>query len=140
MKKEIKCIQHADDSTFPLRDKSSLEEAIQTIENFGNVSETKLNLSKTECILLGKLWNIIKEDTTIRNIKKKINTVKCLGIFERYNKTECNEKHGYVSWESSKKMDSWRIRKLTLFGKCQIINSSIVSKLLYVATIIENPD
>lgn len=68
MKKEIKCIQHADDSTFPLRDKSSLEEAIQTIENFGNVSETKLNLSKTECILLGKLWNIIKADTTIRNI------------------------------------------------------------------------
>lgn len=37
-------------------------------------------------------------------------------------------------------LDSWRTRKLTLFGKYQIINSLIVSKLLYVATILENPD
>lgn len=31
-------------------------------------------------------------------------------------------------------------RKLTLFGKCQIINSLIVFKLIYVATILESPD
>lgn len=36
-------------------------------------------------------------------------------------------------------LDSWRIRKLTIFGKSQIINSLNVSKLLYVATILEYP-
>lgn len=42
--------------------------------------------------------------------------------------------------EFEKILDSWRIRKLTIFGKCQIINSLIVSKLLYVATILEYPE
>lgn len=93
MEKEIKCIQHADDSTFPLRDITSLEKAIQIIENFGNVSGTKLNLSKTECIVLGELRNILKEDTTIKNIKININRVKCLSIYIGHNKIECNEKN-----------------------------------------------
>lgn len=141
MEKEIKCIQYADDSTFPLRDIRSLEKAIQIIENFGNVSGTKLNLSKTECIVLGEFRNILKEDTTIRNIKINTNTVKRLGIYIGHNEVECNEKNWLCKLrEFEKILDSWRTRKLTLFGKCQIINSLIVSKLLYVATILENPD
>lgn len=42
--------------------------------------------------------------------------------------------------EFEKILDSWRIRKLTIFGKCQIITSLIVSKLLYVATVLEYPE
>lgn len=124
MEKEIKYIQHADDSTFPLRDITSLEKAIQIIENFGNVSGTKLNLSKTECIVFGELKNILKEDTIIKNIKININTVKCLGIYIGHNKIECYEKKWLCELrEFEKILDSWRTRKLTLFGKCQIINS-----------------
>ena len=90
---------------------------------------------------MGELRNILNEDTTIKNIKININTVKCLGIYIGHNKIECNEKNWLCKLrEFEKILDSWRTRKLTLFGKCQIINSLIISKLLYVATILENPD
>ena len=98
MENEIKCIQHADDSTFPLKDKTSLMNAIQIIEKFGNISGTKLNLSKTECILLGELKNIFQDKTSIGNVKINLNAVKCLGIYIGHNKKECNEKKpGYVN-------------------------------------------
>lgn len=44
---EIKCIQHADDSTFPLKNTDFLEKTIDIIER-----ETKLNLSKTDLYLV----------------------------------------------------------------------------------------
>ena len=141
MENEIKCIQHADDSTFPLKDKTSLMNAIQIIEKFGNISGTKLNLSKTECILLGELKNIFQDKTSIGNVKINLNAVKCLGIYIGHNKKECNEKNWLCKLKEFEKiLDSWRSRRLTIFGKCQIINSLIVSKLLYVATILENPN
>lgn len=37
-------------------------------------------------------------------------------------------------------LDSWRSRKLTIFGKCQIINSLLISKILYTASILKNPE
>lgn len=43
--KEIKCIQHADNSTFPVKDEESLKHVIKIIEDFGSISGTKLNLS-----------------------------------------------------------------------------------------------
>lgn len=37
-------------------------------------------------------------------------------------------------------LDTWRTRKLPLFGKCQIIDSLIVYKLLYFATTLAETD
>lgn len=65
---EIKCIQHADDSTFPVKDIESLEHVVKIIENFGSVSGTKLNLSKTECIPLGVLKHTMEGETTHKGI------------------------------------------------------------------------
>lgn len=36
--------------------------------------------------------------------------------------------------------ESWKKRKLTIFGKCTIINTLAISKLIYVASILEIPD
>ena len=92
MEKEIKCIQHADDSTFPLKDVRSLQKAIDTIKNFGHVSGSKINMTKTECILLGNYKKQFKNDSHIHEIKININSIKSLGIYLGHNKTECNEK------------------------------------------------
>ena len=54
---DIKMIQHADDATLILRNENSLKTALTCIKNFGYISGLtfKLNINKTECILLGNL-------------------------------------------------------------------------------------
>ena len=39
-----------------------------------------------------------------------------------------------------KLFESWKKRKLTIFGKCCIINSLAISKLIYVASVLPLPD
>ena len=36
--------------------------------------------------------------------------------------------------------ESWKKRKFTLFGKCSVINSIALAKLIYIASILESPD
>ena len=51
MQKDIKNIQHADDITLALKDINSLNIAITTAEDFCKHADSKVNLSKTQCIL-----------------------------------------------------------------------------------------
>lgn len=46
-----KNVKHADDSTFALKNTDSLKKINDMLDQFGNTPETKLNVSKTECIL-----------------------------------------------------------------------------------------
>ena len=39
-----------------------------------------------------------------------------------------------------KLFESWKTRNLTLFGKCCIINTLAISKLIYVASLLNLPD
>lgn len=135
---KLKCIQHADDCTFPLKNVESLKDAIRIIEKFGRMSGTKLNVEKKKGILLGPLKNSLQY---VDSIKMTNNPVKSLGIFLGHDK-EANDEKNWLNKlkEFEKILDSWRIRKLTLFGKCTVINSLIVSKLLYLFTVLENPN
>lgn len=63
---KLKCVQHADDCTFPLKNVESLKDAIKIIEYFGRMSGTKLNIEKTEGILLGPLKNSLQYVDGIR--------------------------------------------------------------------------
>lgn len=66
--------------------------------------------------------------------------IKCLGIYLGHDKNGCNEKNWLCKLKEFEKiLDSWRSRKLTIFGKCQIVNYLILSKITYPATVLENP-
>lgn len=138
---EIKSIQHADDSTFPVKDIESLEHGVKIIENFGSVSETKLNLSKTECIPLGALKHTMEGETTLKGITINFEIIKCLGIYIwGIIKPKIRKETGYVNLRNLKKiLDSWRSRKLTIFGKCKVINSLLISKVLYTGYYFRKP-
>ena len=61
--------------------------------------------------------------TEVCNIKVNTNVVKCMGIFMSHNKIECYRKNGIDKSEELEKLfETWKKRKLTLFGKCEIIN------------------
>ena len=52
MEQEIKNIQHADGLTVTLKDTLSLKNTIETIHEFCAHAGSKINIAKTECILL----------------------------------------------------------------------------------------
>ena len=135
--KEFKTAQHADDLTVMLRNIMSLSHALDTIKEFCKHAGSKVNIEKTECILLGPL----KENfNNTFNIKVNTTCLKCLGIYLGHDKDECFKRN----WENTMKdmeklFESWKKRKLTIFGKCEIINTLAISKLIYIASILPLP-
>ena len=135
---DIKIVQHADDCTLSLKDELSMELAISEINMFSNVSGMKLNVSKTECILLGNLKNM---DVNTFGIKVNTNCLKTLGVYVGHDKELCY-RNNWIRCiaDMEKLLESWKTRNLTLFGKCCIINTLAISKLIYVASILNLPD
>ena len=74
---EIRNIQHADNLTI-------------TVHEFCNHAGSKININKTECILLGPLKEAYDE---ILGIKVTNKAVKCLGIYIGHDKEECYNKN-----------------------------------------------
>ena len=73
------------------------------------------------------------------NVAKQ--SVKCLGIFLGHNKEECYVNNWMKIYHQIEKLfESWKTRKLTIFGKCCLINSLAISKLIYKASILHLPN
>ena len=138
MNKEIKNVQHADDLTMALKDIDSLRNTIETVNNFCMHAGSKINISKTECILLGPLKGRYRN---IEGINVTDKAVKCLGIYLGHDKIECYNKNWMKIYHDTEKLfESWKKRKLSLFGKCCVINTLALSKLIYIASILTFQD
>ena len=134
---EVKSVQHADDLTASVKNDISLLETIKTVEEFCNHAGSKINITKTECILLGPLKG---QFDNIHGINVAKQSVKCLGIFLGHNKEECYVNNWMKIYHQIEKLfESWKTRKLTIFGKCCLINSLAISKLIYKASILHLP-
>ena len=57
---EIRNIQHADDLTITVQDKNSLSQALNTVHEFCKHAGSKMNINKTECILLVPINHMMK--------------------------------------------------------------------------------
>ena len=137
MEKEIKNIQHADDLTVALKDTLSLKKTLDTIHEFCSHAGSKINLAKTECILLGNLKGLYNE---LYGVKVNNKSIKVLGIHIGHDKNEYyNNNWTKVYNDMQKLFESWKRRKLTLFGKTCIINTLGISKLIYRASILQMP-
>ena len=138
MNTEIRLLQHADDASLPLLDVKSMENAIILINDFSKVSGMRLNMKKTEAILLGPLKN---RYTTLYDVKITNDPVRCLGIYIGHDIEKCYEKNWIEKIHKLEKMlNMWKKRKLTLFGKCSIINTLALTQLYYSAIILNYPN
>ena len=81
----LKITQLADDTTLFLKDQNEITHALHIVEEFGTFSGLKLNKSKTEGILIGRLKNNM--DTFIENIKFTTK-VKALGTYFGTDKSD----------------------------------------------------
>ncbi len=134
---EIKDSLYADDTTLLLADIESLGEAIRTVNKFSSVAGPKLNVDKTEGILLGPLKNTIN---AINGIKFTNDAIRCLGIYIGHDKNKCFNKNWTEKIEKIKLVfERWKNRNMTIFGKTLIIKSLASSLLIHSMSILETP-
>ncbi len=129
--REVKISQYADDGTLFLSDELQIEAAIKAIDEFAELSGTRLNISKTVRMFLG----IDKNRTgSVCGIHFPGSPIKCLGIYVGYDRRLCEESNWQNKLDSvSRLLRSWKVRKITLFGKVTVLKSSVLPKLSHVA-------
>jgi exonuclease III len=133
----VKTISYADDITCIVTSIDSIQKIIETYESFSNFSGIKLNVDKTELLVLGK---DLKKDKVKVNITYRGNSYALIeqdevcicGITFSNNKTiaykrNINEK--IVKLE--RQLDIWRQRNLTLEGKILIVKTFGLSQITY---------
>ena len=121
---EIKISQFADDTNLFCTDMILTENALVTVKNFSDISGLHLNVKK-----MGK-WETNK--TTPLNLKWLRCPVKVLGIYVSYDEKKKDEYNFMLKLRKLQtKLDVWRARHLTLFGRVLIIKSLGLSQLIY---------
>lgn len=136
---EHKISQYADDSTLVMTNLESIDHSLLIINEFSNYSSLRLNVDKSEIVLLGQLKLLAIE--TYANIKIQKSHIKCLGIYVGHNKLLCEQ----LNWENKisnleKILYTWGKRHLLIFGKVVIVNILGISKLVYNFTLLSVPE
>ncbi len=103
---EIKTSMYADDTSLLLSDLDSLKIAVDTVKEFSTVAGPKLNVEKTEGILLGPLKDSLAD---YYDIKFTNDAVRCLGIYIGHDKEQCHKKNWVDKTEKIRKiLEKWK--------------------------------
>ena len=134
---EIKLLLYADDITAILHDEEDAKRLLLYIKKIETISGLKVNQSKSEGMWLG----IKKKSNRKPLLIKWPPLIKILGISIGYNKqlqeeTNFREKINKIK----KKLNIWKQRDLTIYGKVLILKTFALSQLLYVASVFHVPD
>ena len=135
--KTYKISQYADDSVIILEDTDQTAPLLGRMKQFGELAGLKLNLNKTEIMLLGTLKGKHKN---IDNLEC-IDNIKSLGIYVWHDREYCigrNWTDKINKIESMLKM--WRERSLSLLGKILIIKALALPLVSFVALNSYTPD
>ena len=138
---ENKISQYADDTQIFLDgSEKSLKCALNTLDKFYKMSGLKMNIEKTKAIWIGAMSH--SNFKLCENIKLdwEKGPFKILGVNFTANVHDI-WKYNYkdVLGNVEKVLNSWRNRKLTLFGKVTIIKSLALSKFVHLFLALPNP-
>ena len=132
---EIKLSIFADDLTAFLKNKTSYDNLMNTLEQFEKCSGLKVNKDKTEAHWLGRYYD--NPPALLSDVKRVNKAIKILGIFFTYDDAlaySLNFDRLIQSIDNT--LNLWKWRNLTIFGKVQIIKTFIVPKISYMTNII----
>ena len=134
---EIKIVQYADDTTVFVRDKESVLELLDFLREFNSLSGLEINTSKTEAMWLGQWKN--NQDTPF-GFKWPKEPILSLGVFFSHNQTDADELNfGAKIRDLENSLHTWKRRKLTLYGKINIVKTLGLSKLIFNASVLYIP-
>ena len=93
----------------------SVENALQTLDDFGDISGLRLNKEKTQAMWLDPWANKKVKPSGLKWVK---DPARFLGIYLSYDKNGNNvHNFGRKMLKLQLKLDIWRARDLTLFGR-----------------------
>jgi hypothetical protein len=136
--KTYKILQYADDTCLYLADEDSLKNVFIILEIFTRCSGLKANREKSEAVWIGASSNYRHKPL---GIQWSTNSIKMLGIYINRNEEQSireNYKERLDKIENIVKL--WGLRNMTLKGKIIIVNTLLISQLLYVCSVLEPPD
>ena len=138
---ENKIAQYADDTELMLEgDQQSFEEAIITIQTFGNVSGLMLNTDKSSAIWLGSRKNTHVRFMPHLHIEWNPERFKILGIWFTCDLRECVRINFNEKYLEIKRMYAvWLRRQITPLGRVAVLKSLILSKVVHLWLLLPNP-
>ena len=123
--------QFANDTSLFLKNITSVSNAIKILGLVGNITGLGLNLGKTKANCLGSWRTNINKPLQLNWTKEP---VRALGIFISYNEQGNNKENVAKKIDNlNTKLDIWRGRKLSLFGRGLIVKCLGISQLVYAA-------
>lgn len=129
---------YADDTTVFVQDLDSVARLLTLLQKFKKLSGLEINTTKTEGMWLGRWKN--KTDMPF-GFRWPRDPIKALGIFFSYDENKTNELNFAEKIRNLEKtLNSWKRRKLTLYGKINIVKTLGLSKLIYNASVLVIPE
>lgn len=129
--------QFADDTTITVRRMGSINEVMKVFEVYGRASGAKINVEKS-CIMQ---FGDQKHVTCKWAYERKDQSIKILGLVFGEKMAEArNESWTGVINKMKQKVTVWRMRKLSLKGKVVVLNTLVISKLIYPMSVWEMPE
>ena len=140
--KEYKIKQFADDSqTMSIFDINSINATIKNFLDYGKVSGSTINYEKSADIMrIGSIRNTNVSFNLDYNVSWTNGPIEALGIVLSPDIEETtNINYSKVSEKITKTIELWSSQKLTLYGKISIINTLLLSKLIYRFSCLPSP-
>ena len=132
---------NADDTTFFLKNKTSVKNVLNDVESFWNFSGLCPNLGKCEIAGIGVLKNLNVALCGMKNINLTKESIKILEVHIFYNEKIQDDLNCTKTIKNlSNVIKLWHMRKLTLEGKITIFKSLAISKIVHLAIITKVPN
>ena len=131
--------QFADDTSFAITNtKNNLLKLFEQLALFEKTSGLKINVNKTEILLLGSAKRLDIPAKFRSNIKDE---VKCLGInIHKDAKTTARNNTANAMEKMKSTLKTWSTRNISMAGKIAIVKSLVTSQLTYVLSTLRSPD
>jgi hypothetical protein len=131
--------QFADDTSFAIKcNKESINKLFFLLKEFGNISGLKINIEKTEILMMGT--------TDIQDIPQKYKklvkeNVKSLGCKIYKNQTKTTEVNIEEAVNKIKNLiNKWNKRRMALSGRIAVIKSLLLPQVTYILSTMPSPD
>ena len=132
---EIKLSAFADDTTFFVRNKESINRLLNIMRKLGEFSSLHANVEKCEACWIGHSKCRTDKPVNCKVTSLIRSSIKILVVHYSYNREVAEDKNISELTKGMKTvLNIWRQRYLTLGGKIQVLKSLIASKPVYIAS------
>ena len=138
---EWKISQFADDTTFFLNgSERSLSKVLDLLDSFSRVSGLKVNCEKSEALWIGSARNSASRLCPHVRLKWTEEPVRLLGVIVSPNTADIPRKNNSAMVNEVRVvLNLWSQRNLTTYGRCILIKSYGLSRMNFLASIIDDP-